>query len=98
LKVILGINDGRDQIGTASEMEKPITRFQGKVALGKIPDVFFEELKGGICRGRGEIFCATRAEIVNSKNRMTLCKKGINKVASDKSGGAGDNATHGFRN
>jgi hypothetical protein len=29
---------------------------------------------------------------------MTLRKKGINEVASDKSGGAGDNATHGFRN
>jgi hypothetical protein len=79
-------------------MEKPIARFQGKIALGKIPDVFFEELKGGICRGIGEIFCATGAEIVNAKDRMTLRKKGVNKVASDKSGGAGDNATHGFRN
>jgi hypothetical protein len=98
LKVILGIYDGRDQIGTASEMEKPITRFQGNFALGKIPDVFFEELKGGICRGRSEIFCATGAEVINSEDRMTLRKKGINKVASDKSGGAGDNATHGFRN
>lgn len=60
--------------------------------------MFFEELKGGICRGLGEIFCATGAEVINSKDRMTLRKKGINKVASDKSGGAGDNATHGFRN
>ncbi len=98
LEIILRIDDRGDQIGAASEMEKPITRFQGKVALGNMPDVFFEELKSGICRCGGEVFCAAGAEVVDTKDRMTLCKKGINKVTSDESGGAGDNATHGFRN
>jgi hypothetical protein len=60
--------------------------------------MFFSRKTNPFLLRGSEIFCAPSAQVIDAENTVASGQQGINKVASNESGSAGDNASHVFRN
>jgi hypothetical protein len=78
LKVVLRIDDRGHEIGSASEMKKPIAISEWQISFAKIADVFLKKTEGATLPSRFQVFQPTGTEIIDPKNFVSICKEGIN--------------------
>jgi hypothetical protein len=84
LKVVLGIDDGRNEIGSPSQVEKPVAFGKWQVCFRYGADIFFQKTKSSPTARSIEVFQTPGAEIINAQNLVTIREKGIHKVTADK--------------